>query len=364
MTAKHGDIIVDGGVAWRVVDSRINGYIADNPNFYERSGLFVPNKTTITTPDKMLININNHGYIGSSVTINLNSASSWDAANTTYATLANRAGKDFYIYVVEQDGDVPKFLLSTHTTCPYEYTETNSRKVGGFHCLCASVGTISGHTLSGYYAGEILPLSVWDLKHRPVSEPEGMVYIAGLGKWYDIYLNSWDGLKLVSKYGGTTADGSSSPTWHGEKFAEKLGEIAKSLPSRNEFMVFAKGSNEKTAISGSKDWGTTGGHVDTANRRMISNYGLEDCCGFLIQWTSDTYTQQSGSWGTGSVYSSSVDSQEYGSSYGNTYRALVGGSWYDSSRCGSRYVYFDHYSSHVSAYYGARGSSEPLKYVQ
>ena len=48
---------------------------------------------------------------------------------------------------------------------------------------------------------------------------------------------------------------------------------------RDEFQVVAKGSNECTNISGSRDYGTTGGHVDTNNQRMISHYGLEDCCG-------------------------------------------------------------------------------------
>ena len=96
---------------------------------------------------------------------------------------------------------------------PYGYTATTSRKVGGFHCLCANVGTIAGHTLNGYVAGDILPASVWDLKHRPKSEPEGMVYIDGIDMWVDIYLCSWSGstaekdLKTVSKYGEVTGEG-------------------------------------------------------------------------------------------------------------------------------------------------------------
>ena len=46
-------------------------------------------------------------------------------------------------------------------------------KLGGFHCLCVDVGTISGHALTNYIAGDILPRSCWDLKHKPRSEPEG-----------------------------------------------------------------------------------------------------------------------------------------------------------------------------------------------
>ena len=361
MTVKHGDLVTDGGVVWRVVDSRINGYVADIPNFYERSGLFVPNKSTITTPDKLMININDHGYIATSTTINLNSSSSWDASSATLATMANRAGKDIYIYVVEQDGDTPKFLLSTNTTVPYGYDASNSRKVGGFHCLCSSVGTLSGHTLSGYYAGEILPLSVWDLKHRPVSDPEGMVWVEGLGKWYDIYLASWDGLKLVSKYQGTIADGSSSPKWHGEKFVEEFGKVGKSLLWRDEFMVVAKGSNEGTNITNSSDPGTTGGHVDTGNRRMISNYGIEDCCGFLWQWVSDIVSYDGSTWSYDSVWNESVDgTTKYGQAYYHVKRGKVGGSWSNGTNCGSRSNHFGEYPSVVNAAYGARGVSDPL----
>ncbi len=144
------------------------------------------------------------------------------------------------------------FVLSLNSTVPTGYDAQNSRKIGGFHCLCASVGTISGHTLSGYAAGDILPLSVWDLLHRPVSEPEGMVWIEGLGIWVDIYLGSYNGSKLVSAYGALTADGSSSPAFHGEKFAEYAGLVGKRLVRRDEFIVFAKGSNEETSISGGR----------------------------------------------------------------------------------------------------------------
>jgi len=52
----------------------------------------------------------------------------------------------------------------------------------------------------------------------------------------------------------------------------------------DEFQAIAAGSNEETNIAGSADPVTTGGHLDTAGRRMISNIGCEDCCGVLWQW--------------------------------------------------------------------------------
>ena len=352
--------------------------VAYSPRWYRRMNLPVPNKTTITIPARTQVNINNKGYISlSDVTLSLNN----------FVTAANRKGKDLYIYAcAPTSGIEPVFVISLNSTVPDGYTATNSRKIGGFHCLCADVGTISGHTLSGYVAGDILPLSVWDLLHRPVSDPEGMVYV--LGRWYDIYLASYNGSKLVSVYGGTTADGTSSPPFHGERFVEYFGKVNKRPISRDEFCVIAKGSNENTNIYGSSDPNTTGGHKDTNNRRMISNYGLEDCCGALWQFTSDIHGMPSAdnsstksymygimnqtvdaefwihgyNWNNKSVHASAIDgsTQLYGSCYGAMVRCLVGGHWDNGSNCSSRCSDWSALSSVFWDCSGSRGSSEPI----
>ena len=359
--------------------------VASSPNYYRRSALPTPNKTTITIHPTW-VNINDEGHISTSdVVLNLNTAASWD--NSTYATAANRAGKDFYIYAISGSDGIPTFKLSANSTVPTGYTAANSRKIGGFHCLCVAVGTISGHTLSGYAVGNILPLSVWDLRHRPVSNPEGMVWIAGIGKWVDIYLNSWNGSKLVSAYGATMADGASSKKFNGELFAEYIGQVGKKLISRDEFIVLAKGSNEMTNIKNSADPGTAGGHVDTNNRRMISNYGCEDCCGVMYQWTSDlfeswvnntsyyTWTDNNGGkaysegnmhyylsgydWRPEPVYNPGFDNAQYGSAYGLLRRAHVGGNWGSGAHCGSRCVLCSNFSANGWPLNGCRGASEP-----
>ncbi|UNF41144.1 hypothetical protein MNL09_03155 [Bartonella krasnovii] len=48
--------------------------------------------------------------------------------------------------------------MSVNATYPDGYTANNSGKIGGFHALCADVGTISGHPLSGYRAGIYYPI--------------------------------------------------------------------------------------------------------------------------------------------------------------------------------------------------------------
>lgn len=285
-----------------------------------------------------------------------------------YANGKNRAGKDFYIYACQNEDKTsiePVYILTANSTVPLGYNADNSRKIGGFHCECADIGNTgdTNHPLNNYMVGDILPNSVWDLSHRPISEPEGMCYVDGLDKWFDIYLDSWNGSKLVSSYGGTIADGGSSPTWHGEKFIEQLGLQKKRLMWRDEFTVLAKGSNELTAIKGAADPSTTGGHVDTAGRRTVSYYGHEDCCGVLWQWCRDTFEYSpSYTWSTDSVYNASVDAKQYGSAAGSLRRALVGGYWIPSSYCGSRSFGGSSVSASVSANIAARGASEPFKF--
>lgn len=321
--------------------------IKDKSNYFSRDSLFTSNKTSIVIPKNMRININGEAYISTrNVTLN------------TSTLGENLAGKDVYIYALAGSGTEPDFVLSLNSTVPTGYTAENSRKIGGFHCLCKDVGVIEGHTLSGYVAGDILPATRWDLEHRPKGNPEGFAYEELTDCWIAIYLPSWDGTKLVSVYNGVIADGSSTKKWHGEAFYGQFVKQGMRLVWRHEFQMGAKGSNEQTSIQGSSDPNTTGGHVDTAGRRMISNIGLEDCCGVLWQFSMDLGFAGGSGW-TNSVYNSSVDDRSYGQTYGTLYRLLLGSSWLYGSYCGSRSANCDVSSASVNVARSSRGASEP-----
>lgn len=321
--------------------------IKDKSNYFSRDSLFTSNKTSIVIPKNMRININGEAYISTrNVTLN------------TSTLGENLAGKDVYIYALAGSGTEPDFVLSLNSTVPTGYTAENSRKIGGFHCLCKDVGVIEGHTLSGYVAGDILPATRWDLEHRPKGNPEGFAYEELTDCWIAIYLPSWDGTKLVSVYNGVIADGSSTKKWHGEAFYEQFAKQGMRLVWRHEFQMGAKGSNEQTNIQGSSDPNTTGGHVDTAGRRMISNIGLEDCCGVLWQFSMDLGFAGESGW-TNSVYNSSVDDRSYGQTYGKLYRLLLGSYWDSGAYCGSRSAYCNGSSAYVYVDCSSRGASEP-----
>lgn len=321
--------------------------IKDKSNYFSRDSLFTSNKTSIVIPKNMRININGEAYISThNVTLN------------TSTLGENLAGKDVYIYALAGSGTEPDFVLSLNSTVPTGYTAENSRKIGGFHCLCKDVGIIEGHALSGYVAGDILPATRWDLEHRPKGSPEGFAYEELTDCWIAIYLPSWDGTKLVSVYNGVIADGSSAKKWHGEAFYEQFVKQGMRLVWRHEFQMGAKGSNEQTNIQGSSDPNTTGGHVDTAGRRMISNIGLEDCCGVLWQFAMDLGFAGGSGW-TNSVYDSAVDDRSYGQIYGTLYRLLLGSRWDDGAGCGSRSALCGASSAYVSVVVSSRGASEP-----
>lgn len=299
---------------------------------------------------------------GSVQELNLNDASSWDTTSgTDYTTASNRAGVDFYIYLVKS-GSTFSIKVSASNSAPTGYSLYTL--IGGFHGLCVAVGTIAGHTLSGYAQGDILPASCWYSQHRPVCSPKGMVFVSGIRKWMDIYLPSWNGSKLVSEYGGTIAGGASAKKFHWYKFTEEFGKIGKRLSFQQEFIPAAKGSPEGTNISGSADPGTTGGHSDTASRRIISNYGCEDMTGVLWQWGADGGATNDVGSAWVNAYDSdaaSDNSEATGQHYEAPNRPLFGGDWGSGARCGPRGSGW--YSSPLAlgASYSARGVAEPYR---
>lgn len=332
------NITNNAGVAEESLNNyRIMRTLSNPEHYYWYDSPYVSdaNNTTVIIPAGLEVNIGNYAFV-------TQSDSQVDIALAGGASA--RAGKDIYIYACwpsNVESGIPVFVASMNSTTPTGYNATNSRKIGGVHCLCADVGTIAGHPLSGYVAGDVLPASLWDLRHRPVSAPEGMVYIEPLDLWADIYLNSWDGEKIVSEYGAVIADGASSRSYHWWRWAEEFNLLKKRLPHRWEFRELADGSPETVIITGSADPNTTGGHTATNSQRIISKYGCEDCTGVLWQWGSDLTTHGTTNGWAGSSYNSSIvptETNRGGEYYATTYAALFGGDWNDGSYCGSRSV--------------------------
>ena len=339
---------VYNGTTWVLAYASIVGGVVSS-SYFDKSKSLSGSNTNLVIPD-LYAKVGSELISITSKTININTAGYWD--DPMYASAVNRAGKDFYIYGREAGG----YILSNNSTYPLGYTADKTRKLGGFHCLCVAVGTISGHALTNYIAGDILPRSCWDLKHKPRSEPEGMVQNWD-GVWVDIYLPSLGaGGKLVSKYNVTIADGGNG--WHTYEFEQNFGVIAKRSISQVEFVVASLGSNQSTNILGSVDPVTTGGHKDTANRRMVSNIGCEDMCGALWQWSRDAGGVQ-----TTATWANAYDANDTGvggQHYQAPARALLGGAWNAAAVCGSRASYWNYNPLALYADSSGRGSAESV----
>ena len=274
-----------------------------------------------------------------------------------------QAGKDYCVYMKKLVASATgfDFVVSLNGTYPTGYTADEVYKIGGFHTLCLGVTSSnapalktgsfwSTHPAIGYNTADIIPNSVWCLTHRPISKPNGMVYVDRRGKWFDIYLQSGTFSGTASVFGGTTTD-TRQPILH----QYDLLCVFKEMMDDEDFMTAMEGSNQGTNIAGSADPVTTGGHYDTAGKRMISGYYLEDGCGALWQWLKEIGFNGNQSW-TG--YGTNADQR--GQTYGMSYVLLSGGCWADGSDCGSWCRDCRSSRSLVAAYGGCRGVSRSL----
>ena len=327
------------------------------------------------------------------------------AADASSTRTGQLNGRDYFVYLVPEGTGV-KLVVSCNSTYPNDidanYNANNTRKIGQFSTLCVDAGyslqgkiaaaprteTVGGkyllkqydaddedgfydfynknivsvttgtyydvltveHPLAGFKAGDILPESVWCLSFRPHSDGAGMVYDVDTDIAADIYLQSGKGKLTSSVYGGTITD--SRPQ---QNHQDDMRQVRKRLLFDNEFASIASGSNECTNIYNSAAPGTTGGHKDTAERRMISFIGCEDCCGVMWQWAEDCGLAGEGGF---SVY----DGQgKFGKMYGTCYGLLFGGSWSSATGCGSRGRVANAARSSTDGDIGGRGASRVVR---
>lgn len=311
------------------------------------------------------------------------------------------AGKNYYVYL-KWSGDSDWELVASLNR---ETAITDRRLIGRFHTLCAAVpsGTTmtiaaspnSGisvgdeylvkpyradedpdfaafytknvsaisanastydvltlpHPLAGYGAGDILPESVWCLSWKPDTLFEdAMVYERATDSAVDVYLESGTARNTRSAFGAVH-----TVSRQQQNHEDDMMQVGKELLSDEQFAAAALGSNEKTAITGSKDWTTVGGHVDTAGRRMTSAIGCEEMCGYIWQWLKAVSANG------GTNFYNYDGRGMFGQTYGASYALLAGGGWADRAACGSRARTGGDARSHVDAYYGGRGSSRVIR---
>jgi hypothetical protein len=323
-------------------------------------GLSLGNKPFIISSDKRVLQIKSGTIIklGSRIFHAEEDTALDIAALLDTGVLAN--GKDYYIFLcpgTELGSVIVKVSLTK--TNPQGFIPDDVLLIGGFHTLCANAGSgmtyVEGgvtkqHPLNDYVAGDILPFSVWCLNHRPFSEPEGMVYIAKLDFWCDIYLQSGSGANTKSAY-----QGAATVSRQYVDFVEDLFCVKKTLLNDEEFSCAMIGSNEQTNVAGSSNASLnangTGGKSDTVGRRMISAYGVEEGCGLLWQWLRMYGNTSNTEWDW------NTQSGNKGQYYGPMAVVLAGGHWGDGANCGSRCRNAGTERSYSDTRFGGRGRS-------
>ncbi|UNE55082.1 hypothetical protein [Bartonella machadoae] len=176
-----------------------------------------------------------------------------------------------------------------------------------------------------------------------------MVYDPSQNLWVDIYLQSGTGETTRSAYGITIMT-----SRRYTDFLEDLMRVKKSLLSDEQFASSMYGSNNKTSIQGRKAPSPkhSGGHVDTANRRMISYIGCEDGCGYVWQFLLATFPMQIPSTIAGRV------------TFRTVMNVLAGGGSWGGGVGNGVFIRSSNYSrSFKDEIVGARGCSRPRHFV-
>lgn len=271
-------------------------------------------------------------------------------------------GKDYYFYLDNQGN----LVASLNEQLPTGIT--NAVQIGGAHTLCVSVTESNApdipadsfwmnHPAKGYNAGYFIPNSSWTPAFRSAAKTgnKGMAFVDrnDVRVWVDIYLLSGTGSASASSYAGTISNNRQY-----QNFFWDLKQVGKMPASRDEFMTFAEGSNQKTSIQGSNipTDKKCGGYLDTAGKRMISGYFIECCCGYLLQVSRQIAATGSQNW------NAFADTRR-GGTYGVPYVVKLGGAYDDSSSCGSWSVNSTHHLSFSAVSSGCRGVSLHLERV-
>lgn len=269
-------------------------------------------------------------------------------------TLVN--GKDYSIFLVPDEELGVDIKISLNKTAPIGtgYNTTNTRRIGGFHTECVAVGTIAGHPLSGWLAGDIIPSSVWTLWHKPaVASPSGMYYHKKLDGWRPIYVQSGTMENTTFEYNATVTRSRSG--WDHEV---DLGLVGLEFPTSTQFTIASLGVQPLKAVMGKAESSCTkaGGWKDETGRRMITNEGEESTCGGLWEILRDFAAVGGSNWSTSGANTLTQPRQ-----WGSINRLVGGGSWDYSGYCGPSSRAGDSPAASVDATVSARGWSRPLR---
>ena len=276
------------------------------------------------------------------------------------------AGDKAYIYLVSNgDGTASPVVSKSASYSGY--------MIGGFAMLCPLRGGSftnlpAAHPYYSYSnsGNQIMHTSVWHLKNAYPQTLGVCVYNSEKRLWVQAYIPS-----LYNSSGTWQSESYSTTSGGGTRYTDPtlmLQSVYNASPSNNmtfgeqsqwlkmaggryifddEFTSSAEGSNEQTNVNGSNQKANVGGWYDTANRPMISNFGVWEMNGFY--WQDIAICAAGGSqWGNQGL--------NKGQTYGGQ-RLLAGAIWGDGASSGSLSRFADVAGVIRGADHAARGVS-------
>lgn len=292
---------------------------------------------------------------------------------STIATNMPTAGNKGYVYLVDNGDGTASLAVDNTENAGTRYL------IGGFVLMCPLRGSSfvnlpETHPFYSYddEGGEIMHTSVWHLKNAYDQKMGACAYNPEKRIWVQIYLPS-----LYNAAGEWQSGSYSTSDSGGTRYTDatlRLQSVYNASPSNNmtfaeqsqwlkmagcryifddEFTSTAEGSNEETSVTGANQKNAVGGWYDSANRPMISNFGIWEMNG--MYWQDIGLSAAGGSAWTGQGLNK-------GDTYGGQ-RLLAGALWDSGSHSGSLSRLASYGSSVRARYFAARGASPCFEIV-
>jgi len=262
---------------------------------------------------------------------NWNPESNNDGSFTTMAL-----GDDIYLYAVQHASGVAQIVASKNSTVPTGYTSDNSRKIGGFHY--GRVRAIAdAYSAAATLTTQIIPNSVWDVKHRPKCDPTGMVEVIPGSVWLSIYLMSedvvaWPDTTIRSAYNAAPLTGTEGYSYY--DYDRLLRNSGMRTPTYAEMIAGAYGVPEGATGAAARQ--NTGDHAGYGFG-AVSCLGLDQPAGNLYQVLDQFYDRVSGTGWKDDLNTGKDSAQQHGQWYGGEFKRMIfGGYWFFGAEAGAR----------------------------
>ncbi len=280
-------------------------------------------------------------------------------------------GDDVYLYATQGADGRAGLVASKNITVPGGWTAETSRRIGGFHY--GRVRPLAQRYVAAYVpVVQMVPNSVWDLRHRPTCDPTGMAEVKP-GLWADIYLASvvsgaWPSVILGSIYGVQPVRDTG---YNRVDLMEMLQASGKREPSYSEWILGAHGAPAGVDANNDTAWAMTTNTGPTTTGAVVKSVS----CANLVDTVGNLYEQLNHHYDIGD-YGGAASTFVWDPAAVNTgmdsalargfvhhvrwHSALAGGYYLDGRYCGSRSLYANSPPWYSYGTVGFRGFCESI----